>query len=78
MFCPALPIAHLLWVRCVLHVLLAAFFSARMGKGLLRSRRPLLQALRALVLVCVSFLVMFGLRRIPLAETTAIISFRPC
>ncbi|MFA9949105.1 hypothetical protein [Dentiradicibacter hellwigii] len=52
-------------------------FRCAYGKRLLRSRRPLLQALCALMLVSVSFLVMFGRRRIPLAETTAIISFRP-
>ena len=76
--CPRYPVAQLLGVRRALHVpRMAAFFGARMGKGLLRSRRPLRQALRAPVLVSTSFLVMFGRRHIPLAETTAIISRPP-
>lgn len=75
---PDYPVAQLLWVRNALHVLLmAALFGKRMGWGLLRSRRPLLQIFRALMLVSVSFFVMFGLRRIPLAETTAIIFLSP-
>lgn len=75
---PCYPVAQLLWARNALHVLLMAMFFGRgMGWGLLRSRRPLLQIFRALMLVSVSFLVMFGLRRIPLAETTAIIFLSP-
>lgn len=56
---------------------IAAFFGARMEKGLLHRRWPLRQALRAPMLVSTSFLVMFGRCRIPLVETTAIISLMP-
>lgn len=75
---PHYPIPQLLWARSAVHVLLMlVLFGGRMRLGLVRTRRPLLQIFRALMLFSVSFLVMLGLRRIPLAETTAIIFLTP-
>ncbi len=72
------PIAQLLWVRYAVHVLLlVVLFGPRMRFNLLRSRQPFLQIVRAAMLVAVSFLVMSGLRHIPLAETTAIVFLAP-
>lgn len=72
------PIPELLWIRYVTHVtLLVALFGRRMGWDIVRTARPVLQLLRASMLVAVSFLVMQGLRHIPLAETTAIIFLTP-
>lgn len=72
------PIPELLWIRYITHVtLIMVLFGRRMGSDLIRSSRPLLQVLRASMLLAVSFLVMHGLRHIPLAETTAIIFLTP-
>lgn len=72
------PIPELLWIRYITHVtLIMVLFGRRMGGDLIRSSRPVLQVLRASMLLAVSFLVMHGLRHIPLAETTAIIFLTP-
>ncbi len=72
------PIPELLWVRYVTHAtLIVLVFGRRMRGDLIRTSRPVLQIVRASMLVAVSFLVMQGLRHIPLAETTAIIFLTP-
>jgi drug/metabolite transporter (DMT)-like permease len=67
------PVPELLWVRYVTHVLLMlALFGPGMRFGLVKTGRPVLQIIRALLLVVVTFLFMNGLRYIPLADATAI------
>lgn len=75
---PRYPVSELLWVRYLTHVgLILAIFGPRMRLGLFRTARPFLQVLRASMLVAVSFLIMFGLRHISLADTTAIVFLAP-
>ena len=70
-------------MRYVLHVLrMAAFFRRAYGKKavaqLMAAAPGVARADAGFHVFSGSFLVMFGRRRIPLAETTAIISFRTC
>jgi drug/metabolite transporter (DMT)-like permease len=67
------PIAELLWVRYMVHaVFMLVVFGPRMRLNLVRTRRPVLQVLRALLLIASAFLFMCGLRYLPLADATAI------
>ena len=58
-------------------VLMLALFAPRMGLGLVRTRRPLLQLARGLSLVAVTLLFYSGLRYMPLGEATAVIFLAP-
>ncbi|MCY1266407.1 Riboflavin transporter [compost metagenome] len=72
------PIVMVVWVRYLVHTLLmAGFLLPREGMRVLRTRRPLLQVVRALSLVGVSLLFTTGLRYIPLAEATSVIFLAP-
>ncbi|GJD50424.1 hypothetical protein OPKNFCMD_3163 [Methylobacterium crusticola] len=53
-------------------VLVALVFGPRADAGLLRTRRPLLQALRSLSLVISTVCAFFALRYLPLAQVTSI------
>ncbi len=59
------------------NLLLAALFAPRLGWGLLKTQRPLLQLVRGLSLVAVTLLFYAGLRFIPLGEATAVIFLAP-
>jgi drug/metabolite transporter (DMT)-like permease len=61
------------WARYVVHTLLmAGIFLPKSGLNVLRTRRPLLQTLRALSLLSTSLLFTTGLQYLPLAEATAV------
>jgi drug/metabolite transporter (DMT)-like permease len=67
------PVSELLWVRYLVHAaFMFAVFAPRMRLGLLRTRRPVLQIVRALFMVASTFLFMNGLRYLPLGDATAI------
>ncbi len=67
------PVPELLWVRYLTHAtFMLAVFGPRMRWQLVKTSRPFLQIVRALLLVVVTFLFMNGLRYIPLADATAI------
>jgi drug/metabolite transporter (DMT)-like permease len=67
------PITELLWVRYLVHAaFMLAAFAPRMRFKLLRTRRPVLQTVRALFMVASTFLFMNGLRYLPLGDATAI------
>lgn len=67
------PIVMVVWARYVVHTLLmAGIFLPQSGLRVLRSKRPGLQALRALCLLGTSLLFTSGLLFIPLAEATAV------
>lgn len=67
------PVIMVVWVRYVVHTLLmAGIFMPRAGLSVLRTRRPLLQTLRALSLLSTSLLFTGGLQYLPLAEATAV------
>ncbi len=67
------PVMLVVWARYVAHtVLMMGIFLPRSGLSVLRTRRPLLQALRASSLLGTSLLFISGLQYIPLAEATAV------
>lgn len=67
------PIIMVVWARYLVHTLLmAGIFLPKAGLNVLRTRRPLLQTLRALSLLSTSLLFTTGLQYLPLAEATAV------
>ena len=61
------------WARYVVHtMLMAGIFMPQAGLRVLRTRRPLLQTLRALSLLSTSLLFTAGLQYLPLAEATSV------
>jgi drug/metabolite transporter (DMT)-like permease len=67
------PIIMVVWARYLVHTLLmAGIFLPQSGLSVLRTRRPLLQLLRALCLLGTSLFFTTGLQYIPLAEATAV------
>lgn len=72
------PVPFLAWARYLVHCLLMlVFLGPRLGRGLLATRRPVLQVLRALLLVGTTAFAMAALRIMPLAETTAVVFITP-
>lgn len=68
----------LVWARYGFHLLLMlVFLGPSMRLGLIRTRRPVLQTVRALLLVGVTGFAMAAFRLMPLAETTAILFVTP-
>lgn len=66
------------WARYVFHVLvMAAIFMPRMGRVLLRTRRPSLQVARGVCLGMSSVCFFSSVAYLPLAEATAIVSIAP-
>lgn len=67
------PVVMVVWARYLVHTLLmAGIFLPQSGLRVLRTKRPLLQLLRALCLLGTSLLFTTGLLFIPLAEATAV------
>lgn len=65
-------IPMLVWARYLTHCLLMVVFLApRMGRGLVASKRPLRQVIRAMLLLGCTGFGFAALSRMPLAETTA-------
>ncbi|MBD9485503.1 DMT family transporter [Pseudomonas sp. PDM14] len=72
------PLLLVVWFRYLSqNLVMAALFAPRLGWGLLRTQRPLLQLARGLSLVGVTLLFYAGLRYIPLGEATAVIFLAP-
>jgi drug/metabolite transporter (DMT)-like permease len=68
-----LPVAQVVWLRFVAHVLLsAALLAPRNGMRLVRTQRPGLQLLRSLMLPTMTALNFWALQYLQLAETGAI------
>lgn len=68
----------LVWARYGFHLLLMlVFLGPTMRLRLVRTRRPVLQTVRALLLVGVTGFAMAAFRLMPLAETTAILFVTP-
>ena len=66
------------WARYVFHVaVMAAIFMPRMGRALLRTRRPMLQVARGACLGMSSVFFFTSVAHLPLAEATAIVSIAP-
>jgi drug/metabolite transporter (DMT)-like permease len=67
------PIALLVWARYVVQaVAMVVWLAPRMGSRLIRTRQPRLQLVRGAILIASSVLFVSALRRMPLAEATAI------
>lgn len=67
------PVIMVVWARYLVHTLLmAGIFLPKSGVAVLRTRRPVLQTLRALSLLSTSLLFTTGLHYLPLAEATAV------
>lgn len=68
----------LVWARYTVHfVLMILFVAPTMGMRLIRTRRPLPQIVRALMLVFTTAFGIAALKLMPLAETTAIVFVAP-
>lgn len=68
----------LVWARYAVHfVLMVTVLGPSMRFGLIRTRKPLSQIVRALMLTAVTGFAMAAFRVMPLAETTAIIFVAP-
>lgn len=67
------PIPLLAWARYTTHCgLMLLLLAPRLGRGLVDTRRPGRQILRALMLLGTTLTVMMALGHMPLAETTAV------
>ena len=72
------PVPMLVWARYTLHfVLMLVFLAPSLRWKLVRTRRPVLQVVRALLLVGVTGFAMAAFRFLPLAETTALLFVTP-
>lgn len=72
------PVVMLTWVRYLFQTLItAAALLPRRGRALLRTRRPLMQFLRGLLLLISSVTAFFSLRYMPVGEFTAIAMITP-
>lgn len=77
-----LPIAQIMWVRCLVFFAAAFWLLTRQAHGqsvwaLARSRRPVLQFTRALLLFVEMAMFMLAFRLLPLADVTAIAAAAP-
>ncbi|WP_082659371.1 DMT family transporter [Aureimonas sp. AU40] len=73
-----LPVIQVIWGRYFVQtVILTVYLSARTGTGFLRTRHPFLQILRGLILLATTFLMYEALKRVPLADATAVLFFSP-
>ncbi len=72
------PVIQIVWVRYLAQALaVCLIFLPRMGRGLFHVHRYGIQLFRGLCLCCGSVMVISGLARLPLAETTAIVFMAP-
>jgi drug/metabolite transporter (DMT)-like permease len=72
------PVFFIVWARYLAQtVMMTVMFAPRMGKRLITTQRPKLQAARAMCLVGVSVFIFSALMFIPLGEATAVIFLSP-
>ncbi len=70
---PRYPVPLLVWFRWSVQALaLLLVWGPRMGRGLLRTQRPVIQLLRGIALIASSVLFTTALKHLPLAEVTAL------
>ena len=73
-----LPVVQVIWGRYVFQtIILSAYLGATTGTAFLRTRHPVLQVVRGLVLFAATFLMYQAMSRVPLADATAVIFFAP-
>jgi drug/metabolite transporter (DMT)-like permease len=74
----SLPTEQVVWARYFFHTLIVGVvYTVSEGPGFMKPRKPLLQSIRAVFLLCVTFSLYSALRTISLADATAIIFFAP-
>jgi drug/metabolite transporter (DMT)-like permease len=74
----SLPVVEVVWLRFLMQVLLGgALLMPRRGLDLLRSRRPRLQLLRAVLMTVMTALNFWALQYLQLAETSSIMFSTP-
>lgn len=72
------PVPMIVWVRYLAQTLLMVLvLGPRLKLDLVRTRAPLMQVVRGLVLLCVSVLFLYALSLMPIAEATAISFIAP-
>jgi drug/metabolite transporter (DMT)-like permease len=74
----SIPVLVLLWVRYMFQTgVMAAWHCVRSGSLVFKSRAPLLQVIRGLLLLCNSTASFYGVQHLPLAEFTALMLLAP-
>ncbi len=72
------PVGQMMWIRSALFLLFAWFVVRRQGMGAaLRSKRPVLQAVRSLIAIVEGAIFVFAFRFLPLADTHALAATSP-
>lgn len=72
------PILQVVWARYFFHTILTFLFLARSGSfGFLKTKKPILQMIRALSLFLATLTMYTAIRNIPLADADAIANFGP-
>jgi len=72
------PVPAIVWARYAFHVLLVVVaLGPKMGLGLVRTRRLRAQLLRGLLLAGSTLFFVFGIKQMPLAETSSITFIAP-
>jgi drug/metabolite transporter (DMT)-like permease len=75
---PLMPVTQILWVRFLAFVPIALLMAWRPGHGIAwRTRRPVLQALRGLLLVIEMGMFVWAFKTMPLADVQAIAAAAP-
>ncbi|MBM3601281.1 MAG: DMT family transporter [Alphaproteobacteria bacterium] len=73
-----IPVLQILWVRFLVFVPIAALLAWRPGQGVSwRSKRPVLQSVRALVLVAATWLFVSAMKDIALADLHSVAASSP-
>lgn len=73
-----IPILQVVWARYFFHTALTFLFLARSGSfRFLKTKKPLLQLIRALILFLATLTMYIAIRNIPLADADAIANFGP-
>jgi drug/metabolite transporter (DMT)-like permease len=72
------PVLQIIWGRYVVQTLIVSgYLAATTGTAFLRTRHPVLQLVRGLLLLCATCLMYQALARVPLADATAVMFFSP-
>jgi len=72
------PVPAIVWARYFFHVLLVVIvLGPRLGLGLVRTRRLRVQLIRGLLLAGSTLFFVFGIKQMPLAETSSITFIAP-
>ena len=71
------PVPQVVWARYAFHLLLVVAILRTGVTRVVSSRRLGLQLMRSALMLCITFLFFQGLKRMPLAETNAVMAISP-